>query len=153
MRGALGGPAPQSIIGAVKRAIDGHDGPIIFTLDTHDTNYLKTSEGRKLPVEHCIEGTWGHGIIAELQGYIGKPDVTLIKKPNFGYSGWQLKSPSEITIAGLVSDICVVSNALILKAKYPEIPVRVLSAACAGTSVDAHDAAMRVMASCQVEVV
>ena len=122
---------------------------IIFTRDTHHENYLDTAEGKKLPVVHCIEGTQGW----EISSALDTEGCEIIDKPSFGYTGWTNYDFTEIELIGLCTDICVVSNALILKALFPEVPVRVDSACCAGVTPASHDAALTTMGMCQVEVI
>ena len=153
--GPLGSPEARAIIPAIKEKInlaEKNGWEIIFTRDTHRANYLETNEGKHLPVEHCITGTPGWCITSELN----QPKYKHINKPSFGYTNWEAWIDPEveiIEIVGLVSNICVVSNALILKAFYPEAEIIVDSACCAGTSKEAHEAALTVMKSCQVTVV
>lgn len=122
---------------------------IIFTRDTHQKNYLDTNEGRHLPVEHCIEGTEGWKIADGLE----VPEAIYINKPSFGYLGWKDYHLEEVEIVGLCTDICVVSNALIIKALYPEINVSVDASCCAGVTPESHEAALTTMKMCQIEVV
>lgn len=152
--GALGTPEAQAIIPRVKEKIQEYrenGGKIIFTRDTHRPNYLETNEGKHLPVEHCIVATDGWQIYPELAE---DGDIT-INKLTFGYTGWNLfieEEDVEIEIIGLCTDICVVSNALILKAKYPESRIIVDSSACAGVTPATHEAALTTMRMCQIEV-
>ena len=149
--GALGTVEAQAILDNVKKKIalyrEAGD-EIIFTRDTHQSDYLKTNEGKYLPVEHCIEGSRGW-MIAE---GIDVPDALHINKPTFGYMDWSTYDFEEVEIIGLCTDICVVSNALIIKAAFPEIRVSVDSACCAGVSPESHEAALLTMKMCQVEV-
>ena len=125
---------------------------VFFTQDTHGDDYLQTQEGRRLPVAHCIRGTEGWQIVPELRPF-ADPARTVCK-PTFG----SLELPkllagySEVTLAGVCTDICVVSNALLLKAFHPEMTVRAAGALCAGTTPENHESALRTMRSCQVEV-
>lgn len=121
---------------------------VIFTRDTHHENYMETNEGRHLPVVHCIEGTPGW----EIRDGLWFEGAEIVDKPSFGYTGWSGRDFSEIELIGLCTDICVVSNALILKALYPEITVSVDSSCCAGVTPDSHEAALVTMRMCQVEV-
>ncbi len=121
---------------------------IIYTRDTHNTDYLHTPEGKKLPIEHCIKGTQGWEIVSE----VFYKDSIIIDKPSFGYTGWQEFHFSEIVLAGLCTDICVVSNALILKALFPDAKISVLSECCAGVTPDSHNAALSTMKMCQIDV-
>lgn len=150
--GALGSKEAVAIVDNVKKKIafykeNGHE--IIFTRDTHQENYMETNEGKHLPVPHCIEGTDGWQIAdgLEVEGAI------YINKPNFGYVNWKEYALEEVEMVGLCTDICVVSNALILKATFPEINVTVDASCCAGVTPDSHKAALTTMKMCQVEVV
>lgn len=154
--GALGAPEARAIIPRVKEKIaeySAHGDKIIFTRDTHQADYLKTNEGKYLPVEHCIENTDGWHIC---DGLVGE-NCSILNKPTFGYLEWNKEIPNvkdlEIEIIGLCTDICVVSNALILKAMFPEATVKVDSSACAGVTPKSHEAALMTMKMCQVEVV
>lgn len=125
---------------------------ILFTRDTHQSDYLQTSEGKKLPVEHCLEGTPGWQIA---EG-IDDASCVHVDKPNFGWTGWadmDLHGVEEIELVGLCTDICVVSNALMLKALYPDIPIAVDAACCAGVTPESHKAALLTMQMCQIDIV
>ncbi|MCD8222551.1 MAG: cysteine hydrolase [Clostridiales bacterium] len=141
------------VIEKIREAVKNGD-RVIYTRDTHGTDYLQTQEGRLLPVEHCIRDTAGWQIREDvLAAANGNEEV--INKPSFGYTGWAQVLREEydtITLIGLCTDICVVSNALILKAMYPETHVVVDAACCAGTTPERHQAAIRTMESCQVEI-
>lgn len=137
---------------------------IYFTLDTHfDENYLETQEGKKLPIKHCILGTKGHKLVKELDDLIidGRyRSVHTIIKDRFGAFPIQLYTTfctgnlyyDEIHICGLVTDICVITNTLIIKSIFPEIRIVVHENCCGGTSKEAHDAAIKVMKSCQIDI-
>lgn len=152
----LGTEAAQAIVPKVKAKIEEYldnGDQVIFTRDTHRPNYLKTQEGEMLPVPHCIHGTTGWCIIDELE----HPECPHYDKHSFGYTYWDRHCTFEddyqsIELCGVCTDICVVSNALILKALYPEIPMLVDASCCAGTSEVAHEAALKTMASCQIVV-
>ncbi len=153
--GALGTPEAVAILPRVKEKIAAakRNGTcIIFTRDTHEENYLLTNEGRHLPVAHCIKGTEGWQIHPELD----TEGALTIDKPTFGYLNWQkyISNAPELSVEliGLCTDICVVSNALILKALFPEAKISVDSAACAGVTPESHNAALFTMKMCQVEV-
>ncbi len=130
-------------------------GKIIFTLDTHSENYLETAEGKKLPVVHCVDGSEGHKLYGKLTDCVQGGDI-VIKKPSFG--SLELSEVlrenkfDEVELCGLVTDICVVSNAIIAKAALPESRVVVDSKACASFDKSAHDAALKVMKSVQIDV-
>ena len=153
--GALGTPEAQAIIPRVKEKIAeyrANGGKVIFTRDTHQKNYLETNEGKHLPVEHCIEGTDGWQVYEGLT----EGDSVILNKPTFGYLDWRKyiedSADLEIELIGLCTDICVASNALILKATFPEAVVSVDSTACAGVTPASHEAALNTMRMCQVEV-
>lgn len=153
--GALGTKEAVAIVENVKKKIaeyKNNGDRIIFTRDTHQTDYLQTSEGKKLPVEHCIENTDGWQV-AE-----GVEDTAYehINKPNFGWTGWSdmdMEDVESIELIGLCTDICVVSNALILKAAYPDMPITVDASCCAGVTPESHNAALLTMKMCQVDII
>ncbi len=150
--GALGTAEAVAIVDRVKDKIalyQAEGNEIIFTRDTHRDNYLDTNEGKYLPVEHCVEGTEGWQIWDGLQ----VPDATIVNKPTFGYLDWKDYNLEEVELIGLCTDICVVSNALIIKALYPEIKVTVDASCCAGVTPESHLAALVTMKMCQVEVI
>lgn len=128
---------------------------IIFTADTHEENYLDTQEGRNLPVRHCIFGTDGWKICPEV-GFKDGEDI-LIAKPAFGTLSWDdirgLDDVDEIWMCGFCTDICVSANFQILKAAHKEVPIVVIEDACAGVTPELHEAALKVMKSCQAYVV
>ena len=131
-------------------------GKVIFTFDTHTEDYLNTAEGRKLPVPHCIKGTEGHKLYGEVANSV-KPEDTVIEKPSFGslelIKVLQDGCFDEVELCGLVTDICVVSNAVIAKAALPEARVVVDGKACASFDKDKHNAALEVMKSVHVDVI
>lgn len=150
--GALGTKEAQSIVENVKEKIAQYrknGDEIIFTRDTHQQDYLDTNEGKHLPVIHCVEGTEGWQIPEELE----VPGAIYINKPSFGYTKWEEYALEEVELVGLCTDICVVSNALILKALYPEMRVSVDASCCAGVTPQSHEAALTTMEMCQVEVI
>ncbi|MCR5792858.1 MAG: cysteine hydrolase [Lachnospiraceae bacterium] len=124
---------------------------IIFTRDTHQKNYLETQEGRNLPVEHCIEGTEGWQISNELEVH---EDDLVINKVTFGHV-WDrnLIKGDEIELVGLCTDICVISNALGLKAVLPEVPILVDASCCAGVTPQSHANALEAMKMCQIKII
>ena len=162
--GALGTKEAEAIVPAVARrtaeAADRGE-KLIFTRDTHEMNYLQTQEGRRLPVEHCIRGTAGWEIIPALRELSGRPDSEIIDKPGFGSValGERLRELDarekieSITLCGLCTDICVISNALLVKAALPETPVRVEASCCAGVTPASHETALAAMRMCQIDVV
>ena len=166
--GALGTKEAQAIVPAVVEHITAAKaaGDAIFvTLDTHGPDYLQTQEGRHLPVEHCIEGTPGWqldaDVAAALQGADPEKLVTL-RKPTFGAvhlpDAMQTMMdlygvPEAIKFVGLCTGICVISNVLLTKAAFPEVPVTVDAAACACVTPESHRTALDAMQLCQVEIV
>ena len=122
---------------------------IIYTRDTHFEDYLETPEGRKLPVPHCIKGTKGWEIAEGLYAQGSK----IIDKPTFGWNGWGEEVLEDVEIVGLCTDICVVSNALIIKATFPKAEVSVDSRCCAGVTPESHQAALVTMKMCQIDVI
>ncbi len=153
--GALGTKEAVAIVENVKKKIEEYKAngdKVIFTRDTHQENYLETSEGKKLPVIHCVENTEGWQVEASLD----EPDCLHIDKPNFGWLGWKdmdMYGVESIEMIGLCTDICVVSNALILKATYPDMPLIVDASCCAGVTPETHNAALATMKMCQVDVI
>ncbi len=172
--GPLGTPEAVAIVENVKAKIREYDPVnICFTQDTHGPNYLQTQEGRNLPVEHCIRGTKGWEIrediwalvkgLEEEQTRIGEANGavhrTVFEKPAFGsveladtLRGFLKDDELEIEIVGLCTDICVVSNALLLKAYMPEVKITVDSKCCAGVTPASHEAALETMKMCQINV-
>lgn len=157
--GALGTVEAQKIVEPLAKFIEENRDEyyIVATRDTHGENYMETNEGRHLPVPHCIKGTEGWQINPLIAKAIG--NAPIYDKPNFGISAEEWKKtlyPTEVTeivLAGLCTDICVVSNALALKTAYPEIPVKVMKDLCAGVSPASHEAALTTMGMCQVEII
>lgn len=131
-------------------------GQVIFTFDTHGENYLDTAEGRKLPVVHCVDGTEGHRLFGRVAEAV-RPEDILIKKPAFGSLELAdlLKKCGfdEVELCGLVTDICVVSNAIIAKAALPESRIVVDGSACATADPEAHERALAVMRGVQIDVI
>lgn len=154
--GALANPEAQKIVEPMTKFLNDWDGDICFTEDTHGKDYLSTPEGLKLPVPHCIEGTEGQEVNNDLiiAAMKNKNETFFVAKNTFGYDRWgdlRLNEKySEIVMCGTCTDICVVSNALILKAVYPKMKITVLKDLCAGLS--AHNDALNVMKMCQCEV-
>ena len=149
---ALGTKEAQAIVPNVKKKIEEYKtrgDEIIFTRDTHQKDYLNTNEGNHLPVEHCIEGTYGWQIADGLE----VENCRYIDKPTFGWIHWNVHDFEEIELVGLCTDICVVSNALILKAMFPEINITVDASCCAGVTPESHKAALTTMKMCQINVI
>lgn len=152
--GSLGTKEAQAIVPNVAKKIKEYrkaGKQVIFTRDTHPENYLETYEGRHLPVVHCVKYTYGQQISDKLEFDIDN-DI-LIDKPTFGWTHWNDFNFESVEICGLCSDICVISNALLIRADYPEIDITVDASCCAGVAPEKHKAAMEVMKSCQIEVI
>ena len=126
---------------------------LVFTMDTHGEDYLATQEGRRLPVPHCIRGTEGWEIAASLQPFV-RAAAAVVEKPAFGSTELPAlrEDCDEIELVGLCTDICVISNALVLKAFYPEKKISVDASCCAGVTPESHAEALRAMKMCQVDV-
>lgn len=152
--GSLGSKDAEAIVPAVVNKVKNFGGKVIFTRDTHFDDYLQTQEGKKLHVMHCIKDTAGWQICDELKPYadtvvdkvtFGSVDLPGIIK-NFG------ENIEKIELCGLCTDICVISNAMILKAAFPEIPIAVDANCCAGVSKDSHNTALDAMRNVQIEI-
>lgn len=154
--GSLGTKEAVAIVPAVVEKISEWDGLVIATRDTHQPDYLQTQEGRFLPVEHCIEGTPGWEINPDVAAALEEKDAQIINKPTFGSvtlaEMLTHQDITEIELIGLCTDICVVSNALIIKANMPEVPISVDAACCAGVTPASHDAALATMRMCQIQI-
>lgn len=157
--GALGSAEAVAIVDNVVKKIEEHDGDIIVTYDTHHDNYMETQEGKNLPVPHCIKGTDGWELDTKVQTALDKKSYSIIEKPTFGsvelpeYIKSEYNPDDiEIELIGLCTDICVVSNALLMKANFLETKVSVDASCCAGVTVDSHKAALTTMKMCQVNV-
>ena len=157
--GALGTNEAQGIIENCVSKIENFDGEIFVTYDTHTEDYLSTSEGKKLPVVHCVKDTYGWQLNEKIASALEGKAYTAVEKPTFGST----KLPQliadragdedfDITLIGLCTDICVVSNALILKANFSEKEIYVDSNCCAGVSVATHNSALDTMRTCQINV-
>ena len=155
--GALGTKEAEAIVPKVEEKIRGFSGRVIFTRDTHNEEYMSSQEGRNLPVPHCIKGTDGWQIREELEKLRTEPAVD---KPTFGSRALgelllQLDKEEKIesiTLVGLCTDICVISNALLAKAFLPEVPITVDASCCAGVTPESHKTAHSAMKMCQIPV-
>ena len=156
--GALGTAEAVAIVENVKARIREYDPADVFvTMDTHAPNYLETQEGRNLPVEHCIKGTKGWQIRSDIAALL--PDWHIYEKPTFGsvalakdIAEIAAAEEIEIEVLGLCTDICVVSNALMLKAYMPEVQISVDPSCCAGVTPESHEAALKTMQMCQIRI-
>ena len=158
--GSLGTPEAQAMLPRLGGKLRGFEGCVWMTLDTHGADYMDTQEGKHLPVPHCVRETEGWQLAGELGKLAESFGAGIVEKPTFGseelvaslkalYEAGELES---IELVGLCTDICVVSNALMLKAAMPELPMSVDSACCAGVTPQKHEAALEVMRSCQIAV-
>lgn len=155
--GALGTKEAEAIVPGVKQKIERFQGRVIFTRDTHGENYMNTQEGQKLPVSHCIKGTQGWQISPELASLC---QDTPVDKVTFGASELgdilkeadQRETVESVTLIGLCTDICVISNALLAKAFLPEAKIVVDASCCAGVTPESHKNALEAMKVCQIEV-
>lgn len=158
--GALGTPEAVAIIDNAAEKIKSFDGDIFVTFDTHYENYMDTLEGKKLPVPHCIKGTDGWQLNAKIADALKNKSYKTVEKLTFG----SVELPklikevignetAEITLIGLCTDICVVSNALLLKANILDSEIFVDSSCCAGVTRDTHNAALQTMKCCQINVI
>jgi nicotinamidase-related amidase len=157
---ALGTPEAQAIVPNVKYKIEEYSNSssdvIIYTRDTHYDNYLETQEGKKLPVPHCINGTHGW----EIADGLYRQGCTVVDKPTFGstwlptyiHSNFHHRIES-IELVGLCTDICVISNAMMLKAHFPETPIIIDSSCCAGVTPESHTRALEAMKMCHIDVI
>lgn len=165
LTGSLANPDAVSIIPSVLDQIKNSD-YVMYTRDTHGENYLETQEGKNLPVPHCVEGTHGWQIVDDLDPH-SIADIKMwhiVNKPTFGdvniwmdmyfadLVNWN-GDGVEVTFCGTCTDICVVSNAMIVKSLYPELVVNVKADACAGLTPEKHKAALEVMSSCQINII
>ena len=155
--GALGTKEAAAIVPKVEDKIRNFDGEVFFTRDTHETWYLETQEGKNLPVPHCIRGAEGWQIRKELDA-LRKTEP--IDKETFGSTDLAAdllalhedEEIGSITLVGLCTDICVISNALLIKATLPEVPIYVDAACCAGVTPESHENALKAMETCQIKV-
>ena len=153
--GSLGSHMAEAIVPGVVDKVKNFDGRIIFTRDTHFDDYMSTQEGKKLPVMHCVKDTDGWQICSELAPYA----ENVVDKVTFG----SVKLPEiikaygdnieEIELCGLCTDICVISNAMILKAAFPEVKITVDGSCCAGVREESHNTALEAMKMVQIEVI
>ena len=158
--GALGTAEAASIVNGVAKKIAAFDGEIFVTMDTHYDDYMETAEGAKLPVPHCIEGTAGWQLHPTVQAALAGKKHTVVEKFTFGsvdlpelIADAVGEEDFSIELLGLCTDICVVSNALILKAFFSEVPIAVHANLCAGVTPESHVAALKTMQMCQIDIV
>lgn len=158
--GSLGTKEAAEIVERAAAQIRRFDGSIFVTLDTHGSNYLETAEGKKLPVAHCIKGTDGWLLNESILAALSGKNYRTIEKGTFGSTQLaeeirKAGNPQdmEIDCFGLCTDICVVSNVLLLKANFPEAKITVRADCCAGVTPETHKAALKTMEMCQIEII
>lgn len=154
--GSLANSAAAAIVDKMVEYINNWDGDIYLSLDLHMDNYLSTREGQKLPIKHCIAGTEGAKINAKIAEAAckHKKGLFVIEKSEFGSFSWgDLERYTDIEICGVCTDICVVSNALIIRSMHPEANISLIEALCAGTTEEKHRAAVQVMESCNINII
>jgi nicotinamidase-related amidase len=158
--GALGTKEAQEILPRVIEKVRSFKGPVMFTRDTHDEDYLETQEGKRLPVTHCIGGTHGWELVKELDEYAKDHHSLIFDKESFGsqylagcLAGISRQVPiDEVELVGVCTDICVISNALLLKAAVPETRIIVDASCCAGVTPESHLTALKAMQACQIDI-
>lgn len=157
--GSLGTGEAQAIVEQAAAEIKRFEGSIYVTMDTHQSNYLETAEGKKLPVVHCVKGTEGWRLHEAIMTALSDKEYKILEKGTFGST--QLaeeirkegsQEELEIECFGLCTDICVVSNVLLLKANFPEADIRVRADCCAGVTPETHEAALQTMKMCQIDI-
>lgn len=158
--GALGTAEAEAIVNKAKKKIENFDGDIFVTYDTHFENYMETSEGKNLPVYHCIKGTEGWMLNKDIETVLQNKNYIKIEKITFGSVDLPKRIKEiagdekfSVELIGLCTDICVVSNAVILKANFPETEIIVDASCCAGVSVNTHKEALDIMKCCQIKVI
>lgn len=157
--GALGTKEAVGIVDKVAARIEAFEGRIFATLDTHHPDYLETAEGRKLPVPHCIKDSDGWLLNEKVMYALSEKNYRTIEKGTFGSTKLveeigrlAAEDEIEIELIGLCTDICVVSNALLLKANFPEVRISVDPSCCAGVTPKTHEAALETMGMCQIDI-
>nr|WP_300659777.1 isochorismatase family cysteine hydrolase [uncultured Acetatifactor sp.] len=158
--GSLGTAEAVAIVDKVASRIAAFDGRIFATLDTHQADYLETAEGKKLPVPHCIKDTGGWLLNEKVMYALSEKNYRTIEKGTFGSTKLveeiaKLAADGEVAVEliGLCTDICVVSNALLLKAHFPEMGIAVDASCCAGVTPKTHEAALETMKMCQIDII
>ena len=157
--GSLGTPEAVGNVENVVAKIKNHSGPVVYTRDTHPDNYLETQEGKNLPVVHCVKGTTGWELNPAVQETVNgrkifdKPTFGSVELAHYVSKLFQTNKIREVELIGLCTDICVISNAMVLKAAFPEVPITVDSACSAGVTVESHNTALNAMRAVQIEIV
>ena len=156
INGELGTSEAQAILGNVRKKIRNFDGEVIYVQDTHEEDYLCTFEGRRLPIIHCIRNTDGWKMNVDIFAEGKSKCVAVIEKPTFGSEALAIflneKEYEKVTLIGLCTDIGVINNAMIIRAKCHSIPVVVDSSCCAGITPESHQRALKSMGMCQIDV-
>ncbi len=158
--GALGTAEAAGIVPAVQAFVSAWDGPVLFTRDTHGAEYMETEEGKNLPVPHCLKGSEGWQIEEGLDAFRKEHACPVFDKVTFGSRGLgeylaaenEKEKIEEVVLIGLCTDICVISNAFLVKAFLPDAHVAVAADCCAGVTPESHETALTAMRACQVEV-
>ncbi len=158
--GSLGTAEARAIVGKVAAAIREFEGTVLYTMDTHSDHYPDTLEGKKLPVPHCIKGTEGWQVQPEIREALREKGARCFEKPTFGsfalaeYAASLIEdeTSAEITVMGLCTDICVASNAILLRTKLPNTVIKVKADCCAGVTPQSHEAALATLAMCQMDI-
>lgn len=160
IHGSLGSKEAEKIVSNVVDKIENFQGTILYTMDTHDENYLNTEEGKNLPIVHCVKGTSGWELNQGIKTAIEAKNGIEFRKETFGSKelGNFLAEKADqnvikdITFVGLCTDICVISNALLAKAFAPDIPIYIDSACCAGVTKESHNQALEAMKMCHIQI-
>lgn len=158
--GSLGTEEAKKIVLPVAQKIENYNGNIVFTMDTHQSDYLDTQEGTLLPVEHCMMETFGWQLVPEIKKLQEKRNAPVFMKSVFGSlklaqelsAAHEQDKISEIELVGLCTDICVISNAILLRNMLSDVPIYVDASCCAGVTPDKHKAALKTMESCQIRI-
>ena len=156
--GVLGSKEAVSMIDTAVETINSFDGKVFYTQDTHGEDYLDTEEGRHLPVVHCIKGSEGWKIHPKIEKALLLKGATRIEKSTFGSEKLmgiiekEVPEVESITLIGICTDICVISNAMLAKAHFQNTPVTVISSACAGVTPESHENALEAMKMCHIEI-
>ena len=156
--GVLGSKEAVSMIDTAVETINSFDGKVFYTQDTHGEDYLDTEEGRHLPVVHCIKGSEGWKIHPKIEKALLLKGATRIEKSTFGSEKLmgiiekEVPEVESITLIGICTDICVISNAMLAKAHFQNTPVNVISSACAGVTPESHENALAAMKMCHIEI-
>ncbi|MCI9384195.1 MAG: cysteine hydrolase [Lachnospiraceae bacterium] len=157
--GALGTKEAEAIVPNVVKRIQEFEGDVLYTRDTHSEDYMETQEGKNLPVPHCIKGTPGWELCPELKALRDAGHSPVLDKLTFGAKDLpaylETRYPrglESVELIGLCTDICVISNAMVLKAFFPELPVSVTASCCAGVTPESHENALNAMKMCQIAI-